>query len=126
MGVLWKQYMGGLQVQYLLCSYKDGVKTSFINKRYDGNCELMSSSELDSNYPNKIIVYPNPTKDYITMESNQPMVFDKIQIVNSLGEIKFLPTESHTIYLTEYPSGMYTLLFISISGAFYSYSIIKL
>ena len=29
MGVLWKQYFGGLQAQYLLCSYKDGVKTTY-------------------------------------------------------------------------------------------------
>lgn len=126
MGVLWKQYFGLLQAQYLLCSYKDGVRTSFMNKRYNGNCSLITSIFSDQEPKSKIAVFPNPTSGVVFIGNTVGLVFDRIQIVNSLGEIKLLLRESSTIDLTEFPSGVYTLQFISVSGAFYSYSIVKI
>jgi hypothetical protein len=126
MGVLWKQYFGGLQAQYLLCSYKDGVRTSYVNKRHNGNCELTSSIGNVPKYQNKIVVYPNPTKDYVSIDNKEGIVFDKLQIVNCVGEIKRLSGETGSIDFTEYPTGVYTLQLISFSGLMYSCSIIKL
>ena len=126
MGVLWKQYFGGLQAQYLLCSYKDGIKTSNINKRHNGNCNLISSIVNDPIYQKKFVVYPNPAKDYVSIDNKEGIVFDKLQIVNCQGEIKSLSGETGSIDLTEYPTGVYTLQLISSSGVMYSCSIIKL
>ncbi len=126
MGVLWKQYFGGLQAQYLLCSYKNGVRTSYINKRYNGNCDLISSISFDPGFQNRIKVYPNPSKNFVTIENDGHLAFDRVQIINSLGEIKLLSIETNTIDLTTLPTGLFTLQLISFSGSMFSCSIIKL
>ncbi len=126
MGVLWKQYVGGLQAQYLLCSYKDGVKTSYENKRHNGNCDLTSSIRDDANSQNRIVIFPNPTQDFVSIDNKGGVVFDEFQIVSRLGEIRRFSGATNLIDLTEYPPGFYTLQLISHSGTMYSYSIIKL
>ncbi|MEO6132656.1 MAG: T9SS type A sorting domain-containing protein [Saprospiraceae bacterium] len=126
MGVLWKQYFGGLQAQYLLCSYKDGVKTSYTNKRHNGNCNLNPSIVYDPNYHIKIKVYPNPAENYISIDNVAEIVIDRLQIVNNLGEVKRLSEDATRIDITQFPAGVYTLQLISPSGAIYSYSIVKL
>ena len=126
MGVLWKQYFGGLQAQYLLCSYKDGVRTSYENKRHNGNCDLTSSIDIDPKSKIKVVIYPNPTKDYMSIKNTEGISFDKLQIVTSQGEIKQISEVSNTIDLTTYPTGIYTLQLISCKGEIYSFSILKL
>jgi len=102
------------------------VKTTYLNKRHNGICDLISSAGYNLNDKGNIGVYPNPTKNYISIENKEGIVLDKLQLVNSLGEIKRFSGVPNTIDLTEYPPGIYTLQLILGSGAINCYSIIKL
>ncbi|MEP6794862.1 MAG: T9SS type A sorting domain-containing protein [Saprospiraceae bacterium] len=126
MGVLWKQYFGGLQAQYLLCSYKDGIETSYVNKRHNGSCNLISSIGYGQKYHNRIKVYPNPSQNYLSIDNEEGILFDRFQFVNNLGEITRFSEIATRIDITQFPTGIYTLQLISSSGEMYSYSIIKL
>src|SRR5690606_34309961 len=46
--ILWKHNSSGIIMteQYLLCTYKNGHKTPYINKKYTGKCELPDNIKM--------------------------------------------------------------------------------
>lgn len=76
MGIQWKYrimpentFTGGF---YLLCSYKDGVKTNYQNRIYNGSCWFASSIEYMSD--TKPSFYPNPVTNILTIQQADDII----------------------------------------------------
>lgn len=111
MGVLWKQYFGGLQAQYLLCSYKDGIKTIYENNRYSGDCSPLTSSIRNEQILNgEIRLYPIPCYDHLTIEIVDSIIFQEMQIMNANGSTVYWSPFQSRIDISHLPSGQYYLV----------------
>jgi hypothetical protein len=112
MGILHKQYFGGLQAQYLLCSYKDGVQTFYQNKRHNGNCNVYGSNGINEieKSDNLISIYPNPSNDILNIElKNNSYQIVNSQIINMLGCVIKDNLEKSKLNISNLPNGMYYL-----------------
>lgn len=62
------------------------------------DCIALYSSGLQSLQDNEIIVYPNPTKDIITIKIGNDFIENQIEVYNSIGQtIKSITTKSNEI-----------------------------
>lgn len=70
-----------------------------------------------------ILIYPNPTSDYIQIESEEPI---QARLINIQGKelLNSTITKSSKISLVTYPSGIYNLVIIK-QGSVYTTTIIK-
>jgi hypothetical protein len=110
LGVLWKQYSGILQVQYLLCSYKDGIRSLYDNKRYDGDCSPITSSASDLKLNGALInVYPIPCSNELTIETEGPEKFDVMRIFNSVGALVLQAPYQPVLDVSRWQAGLYFL-----------------
>ncbi|MCQ2606629.1 MAG: thiol protease/hemagglutinin PrtT [Bacteroidales bacterium] len=111
----------------LLCKiFKRPTLKSYIEDNYQN-----SFVSIDEEYPivvDKILIYPNPVKDNVTIQFCESDICDyQITIFNVMGkEIEKFATEKNKIVINtiKYPSGIY-FVDIKTNGKIYSKSFIK-
>jgi Secretion system C-terminal sorting domain len=54
-----------------------------------------------------VLIYPNPTKNYFTIESNQKV--SSIELYNSIGQIVFVENNTNIIQVTNLSKGIYIM-----------------
>lgn len=117
MGPLYKQQTGLLRSQYLMCSYKDGIQTSYENARYDGLCpDLGTGIREDRLHTDAgLNLYPNPASDYCSIsgplnkEALSVIIYDQTgRKVKELGQT----TATTPIDVRSLPDGLYYLKLI--------------
>ncbi len=92
MGPLWKQMMGGYRDHYLLCSSKNGVKTSYNNIRYAGSCVLPSLAINEKQVGDlKVRLAPNPVGDYTGIVSEGREFVAGISLYDGVGKLFLEP-----------------------------------
>src|SRR5690606_35076063 len=94
LGIFWKSSIHSgtnileLLYTYLLCSYKNGMKTSYHNLRYDGNCQpdmevVNPGDKISMGSLTKL--YPQPAKGTVKIDhSGKPII--RIQIFTAEGK----------------------------------------
>lgn len=94
LGIFWKceNHAGffALWDTYLLCSYKNGEKTHYHNRKYDGNCQPYSHIEHLSDRTNAepvIVLYPQPARGIIKISNGRSQPIKRIQIFTSQGRL---------------------------------------
>lgn len=73
---------------YLLCHYQNGQKTSYRNRRYDGDCEPyldIRNLPSDGQAVTGIRLYPNPASDKVWIQNPGGMPIQSIQVFHALG-----------------------------------------
>ena len=108
-GVIWKQYNGALTNQYLLCSYKDGVKTSYVNKAFPGGCSITGFPE--DILEQSISIYPNPAQEKLFIKTAAGTKVKACQILNVFGKVIAAPEmqTDNAIDIAALPAGWYVL-----------------
>lgn len=111
-GILWRQPVPNLMAgQYLLCSYKSGQKTSFVNRFYNGQCFIPTDIETLQIEGSTITIYPNPSSGQVNIRNSTNDKINKIQIISQTGqlvkEVTFL--EITSVEIEEIPAGYYYL-----------------
>lgn len=127
------------KAQTLTFKYDDGGNQ--VVRRYCESCSHMQKSSSTLNdVPNKEIItnvhdikiYPNPTKDKVTLvwSQNTDMLIQRIEYV-AYNFTQFRPlnyekgTLKATIDLTTYPIGLYVVIFHLTNGEKLTYKILK-
>ncbi len=110
-GPLWKHHFGGLRDQYLMCSYKDGIQTSYKNLRYAGLCPQSGNAinEQDINKAPAIKVYPNPASDYIIIDEAYLGTLKSAGIYDLSGKMLRKITGPGKTDISRIPAGLYLL-----------------
>jgi hypothetical protein len=83
-GVVWKKQKTFMRAQYLLCSYKNGVKTPYTNIQYNGFCNVNGTNGLSENMGQQIELgqsYPNPTTEAAIIPYNLPVSSKNAQLI---------------------------------------------
>jgi|GEM_PF-2404254 len=115
LGLLWKQYSGVHQSQYLLCSYKDGIQTFYSNYRYNGNCNVFGASNLhDYQTLSKMIsIFPNPAFRQLYFELADELSVEKVKVFDTQGRVLFAQNTNNTVDISNLSSGSYFIQFIT-------------
>jgi hypothetical protein len=113
LGVIWKIYRTYMQRQYLLCSYKDGVKTSYVNKKYNGNCNPhnLNGSGENVDLLDQISIYPNPAQEKLFIKTAAGTNVKACQILNVFGKVIAAPEiqTDNAIDIAALSAGIYVL-----------------
>lgn len=79
-------------------------------------CPDILSSKLDQQLSEEISLYPNPAKDFVTIELNQESAFTPINVMiyNNMGQLVFLKKELQgnnelTLDVSQFSSGIYSV-----------------
>jgi len=83
------------------------------------SCNLLSNDDLKLA---DITIFPNPTRDIITIESTK--IIEEIEVFNILGSLVATTKVSNTINLSQFSKGLY-ILKIKSNGTYISVKIIK-
>jgi hypothetical protein len=117
--------------QYMLCYYKDGIKTGYENVRYAGNCSLwMGIGESDLNKGN-ISIYPNPATNNIslTFKGKEQRVniamYDVVGKLISREDAIMIGDYPHQIAMGKLASGIYIVSVQDKGGALYKFKVVK-
>jgi len=97
---------------YYVVMFTNDSYTEVSNRCYfqiiDTNAVGLKEKQIEEN---GIYVYPNPTKDKSTIQSNYPI--DKVELLNDLGQIVFASTNTNgnnfTLMHNDLPAGVYYL-----------------
>ena len=100
---------GGIQILYTIGEVNVqeyststlSVSEGFINS-YDSSTLAIDDFEISDN---SIIMYPNPTAEFINISSNQAV--EKVEIFDLLGKEVLNTTVTNEIKITHLPTGMY-------------------
>ncbi len=128
LGILWKaSNVGGLGTPYLLCSYKDGIKTSYVNQRHNGNCNVFGANNLnDYETLSKLIsIFPNPAFNDLYFELSDGLKVEKINVFDLQGRRIFIHGNNRNIDISPLSSGTYFIQFITIDHLKINKKIIK-
>ena len=77
-----------------------------------GQCTVSSTQELDGG--RQVLLYPNPTNDYLQVES--AVLIDRATVFNRLGQAAFAverPGYHFSLNFSQMPGGVYLLQFVS-------------
>jgi hypothetical protein len=135
MSPLWKCHLyqtGNIYfTQYLLCFYKDGIKTSYENVRYAGDCyPSLGIGESDLNKGN-ISIYPNPVINNIslTFKGKEQRVdiamYDVVGKLISREDAVMIGNYSHQIDMSKLASGVYVVSIQDKRGTSYKFKVVK-
>ncbi|MCB0698229.1 MAG: T9SS type A sorting domain-containing protein [Chitinophagales bacterium] len=115
-----------MQNRYLLCSYKDGMKTGFENVRYEGACEA-GTDIAELNNQTEITVYPVPVQDVLNIKNSSATKIHRAEIYNYTGvKVKSIVAQNITnVDVSELPTGYYILKLYSAEGVTLSKSFVK-
>lgn len=102
------------------------LSTAFSNQCYSGS---LSTSTIELNNSNQIIIYPNPTNSLLTLETSEVSFgnLSDIKIFSILGEQLYsspINSKTTTIDLSNYGTGTYILV-TRINGILKTYKILK-
>jgi hypothetical protein len=102
------------------------LSTAFSNQCYSGS---LSTSTIELNNSNQIIIYPNPTNSLLTLETSEVSFgnLSDIKIFSILGEQLYsspINSKTTTIDLSNYATGTYILV-TRINGILKTYKILK-
>ncbi len=114
-GILWKQYNTVFLSQYLLCSYKDGIRTSYVNKRYNGDCDVFSDTGIDDVKidNDKISIHPNPAFDEIRFKVSHGTQIKNTSVYDTQGRLLSRGDNKSSIDISDLHSGVYLLQFMT-------------
>lgn len=106
---------------YLLCHYKDGERSSYRNRLYDGECEPYLNIQDFQSYPNgnpEISFYPNPARDKVWVENPTEILIQSIQVYNAFGtRVRVINGEGLKSFDAEgLPPGVYCIRLFSDNG----------
>jgi hypothetical protein len=117
--------------QYMLCYYKDGIKTGYENVRYAGDCApTMGIDESDLNKGN-ITIYPNPATHNIslTFKGKEQRVniamYDVVGKLISKEDAIMIGNYPHQIDMGKLASGVYVISIQDKLGAAYKFKVVK-
>lgn len=119
---IWKHYEGALLGHYLLCTYKDGIRTDFINQRFNGNCSIHTS--ISNLQDKKIKIYPNPAS-YLLNISTKDYEFKYIKIYNTLGQLVYNQHFTNTLDISYLSPSLYYIQLITRDFKTFQQSFIK-
>jgi hypothetical protein len=110
-GVLSKLWPTSLLHPYLLCSYKDGVQTSYRNRSYAGACNpalLAVRQEAASRAP---VLSPNPARDFVRIAGRLAPGLNSVEIFSSDGRClaRITPPRDGVLSVASLPNGIYFL-----------------
>lgn len=117
-GVLWKEFNAFMNSDhYLVCSYKDGVQTSYVNVRYNGSCQSPTAIKENTNAANRIEVYPQPANDFIYIKDAGDAIAS-LKMRNVQGRVyrKFTEDIPKRIDVSDLPAGYYIAIIILEDG----------
>jgi hypothetical protein len=102
------------------------LSNAFSNECYSG---VLSTDLIELNVKNEIIIYPNPTNNFLTLKVDQTSFSDRdrLQIFSIIGEQMYSSTinsQQTTVDLSKFPKGTYILM-TSIDGIQKSFKILK-
>ena len=78
-------------------------------RRIDGDCLMTTSSQSTNSYENHIRIYPNPTNDFVTVDSPDGLI-QGVDLMDIYGQLKFRLNPSEVIDLRSIESGIYYLV----------------
>lgn len=110
-GIIWKYSVSTIMMgQYLLCSYVDGQKTGYHNRKYNGACSITTGNiqSLDSN-DYIISLYPQPAKDKLFIKAENGINITGYAIYNIQGQLILSQQENAVteVDLSHIPNGTY-------------------
>lgn len=111
-----------LSTTYLLCTYKNGQKTPFHNRRYDGNCQPFGKSinEADEEASSLLglTLYPQPARGKVWIKNKLGQPVQSIQVYSSHGKLfqSFAGNDLEEFFTDGWPSGLYYIRFFSERG----------
>lgn len=73
-GILFKEFHTACFFNYLLCSYKDGIKTEYSNVLYNGDCTAYLNIEHNYMQEQSVTIYPVPAINELYVEDNMHIV----------------------------------------------------
>jgi len=124
LGVIYRQIQSRMTQHYLLCSYKDDVKT-YSNPFYNGNCDIYGSTGINQDLIDlKFNIYPNPFTDKITIDQKEIIDYH-IMIHDFLGRNVYRGNSEKEIYLDHLPNGFYYLQIQNNAKPIYKTTLIK-
>ena len=99
---------------------------AFSNECYSG---VLSTDLIELNADNEIIIYPNPTNNFLTLKVDQTSFSgrDRLQLFSVIGEQLYssnINSQQTTVDLSKFPEGTYILM-TSIDGIQKSFKILK-
>lgn len=98
----------------------------FPQKLYEFKNDLWHLLSVDNNtFSNQIRLFPNPSKNYISINYPKQESINKIEVFNSLGK-KILNTKNATINISSFKSGVYFVKIIFNNNKWVLKKIIKL
>ena len=125
-GVAYIEYDFAVLDPYLLCQYKDGVKT-YSNPFYNGACQVWGPSGIEEQKPAEVKVYPNPFTNYLTLKlPYQPQSPTEVTLYNLQGQKIYASqpnsngSEEIKLALPAMPAGLY---FLRVSSQKQSYTV---
>lgn len=127
MGILWKHMSPTtMRQQYLLCSYKNSNKTSYVNKYHSGACWIHSDVKTGIERVHDISIYPQPAEKNIWIDNKTTNKITQIQILSQAGKlIKTVTAPEIThVEIEEIPAGYYFLKMCTSNGYIINKSII--
>lgn len=114
LGVILKACSGSyMRSRYLLCSYKNGQKTTYENKFYNGVCWMFNdiTEDINANSKVRIKLYPQPVSALLNVEVQGDFYVNRLEIINQIGQIVYKVSDNsiHQIDVSAIPSGYYFL-----------------
>lgn len=96
LGIFWKHtnHNGLPEVRfgrpYLLCSYKNGEKTAYHNREFDGNCNpslQIEDQKHELHHGVDIVLFPQPARESINIITKAPLSITEVQLINGQGQL---------------------------------------
>ncbi|HSI89734.1 MAG TPA: T9SS type A sorting domain-containing protein, partial [Adhaeribacter sp.] len=124
-GIIWKIFGTFMWDPYLLCSFKDGLKTAYTNLAHNGSCNITGLAKAESETRN-IKLFPNPTQNQLNILSDFPNQDHSVKILNTLGQtvLVFPDFRNQSLDISTLPPGLY-LVQIEINKKIYSKQFVK-
>lgn len=95
----------------LLCSRKDSIR-EFVNIFYNGVCAYAAIGLHEVSQEPKIKIYPNPVKDFITIDCEDREGLEDVRLYNVNGVLaRELSVLQRKIDVSDLPYGLYFLVF---------------
>lgn len=132
MSPLWKQFTGGYRGHYLLCSSKNGVRTSYTNIRYAGEC-----SRPNLAIPNRqaeslqVKLAPNPVENTFAVMAEDKELRVDIAVYDIVGKLLFNAgkirpgAHEYRIDISRFHPGVYFVMVSDQRGISNAFRVIK-
>lgn len=129
MSIAQNRSYAGFLAQAILSNYF-GMDFPIVYEYYTSNAQLFKeASTSDINVANKLVVYPNPVEENVTLQLPQGNYMVEVNIISLDGRLvsnfKVNSVSQLTIDKLDLTQGMYLLSVRDIQGKYYNYRIVK-